>query len=345
MLEDGTYIPEGEVREVIINGKRYRCVGCGGCTPIEERPVHSPAEYPAEARTECTPIEERPVPSEPAAPILPSPPSYGNFTPSYGGYRPGAIEQRKREKEAQRLVVDYNFFRQQLRVAASGTPDEHTYLRDILEKGKYAHMSSAELAQLAQRYKDDKEIQEGIRRLQAYQKAMEALEKQVEAYLAAHTQFSTSREQAKREVLRALAEVASIKIPGADNIDEWLSREITLKELGEAVVKDAVGSFITSTLGDLKLEGKSNNLQKTLGYLKKAVAVYELYSIIDKTAKALSAAGVAWDKYAEAVEMREYVRALEGGEKAVVKWFEIRNKALAESEKLHAIMRRKGYER
>ncbi len=323
MLEDGTYIPAGEVREVIINGKRYRCVGCGGCTPIEERPV----------------------PSEPAAPILPSPPSYGNFTPSYGGYRPGAIEQRKREKEAQRLVVDYNFFRQQLRVAASGTPDEHTYLRDIQEKGKYAHMSFAELAQLAQRYKDDKEIQEAIRRLQAYQKAMEALEKQVEAYLAAHTQFSTSREQAKREVLRALAEVASIKIPGADNIDEWLSREITLKELGEAVVKDAVGSFITSTLGDLKLEGKSNNLQKTLGYLKKAVAVYELYSIIDKTAKALSAAGVAWDKYAEAVEMREYVRALEGGEKAVVKWFEIRNKALAESEKLHEIMRRKGYER
>jgi len=33
-LPDGTYIPKGEVREVTINGVRYRCVGCGGCTPI-----------------------------------------------------------------------------------------------------------------------------------------------------------------------------------------------------------------------------------------------------------------------------------------------------------------------
>jgi len=31
-LPDGTYIPKGEVREVYINGVRYRCVGCGGCT-------------------------------------------------------------------------------------------------------------------------------------------------------------------------------------------------------------------------------------------------------------------------------------------------------------------------
>jgi len=33
-LPDGTYIPKGEVREVTINGVRYRCVGCGGCSPI-----------------------------------------------------------------------------------------------------------------------------------------------------------------------------------------------------------------------------------------------------------------------------------------------------------------------
>lgn len=33
-LADGTYIPKGHVKEVTINGVRYRCVGCGGCTPV-----------------------------------------------------------------------------------------------------------------------------------------------------------------------------------------------------------------------------------------------------------------------------------------------------------------------
>ncbi len=31
---DGTYIPRGQVKEVYYGGVKYRCVGCGGCTPI-----------------------------------------------------------------------------------------------------------------------------------------------------------------------------------------------------------------------------------------------------------------------------------------------------------------------
>jgi len=31
---DGTFIPEGQTRIVTINGIRYRCTGCGGCTPL-----------------------------------------------------------------------------------------------------------------------------------------------------------------------------------------------------------------------------------------------------------------------------------------------------------------------
>ncbi|GAB6182677.1 hypothetical protein [Thermodesulfovibrio hydrogeniphilus] len=31
---DGTFIPKGQVKEVYYGGVKYRCVGCGGCTPI-----------------------------------------------------------------------------------------------------------------------------------------------------------------------------------------------------------------------------------------------------------------------------------------------------------------------
>ncbi len=31
---DGTYIPKGEVRIVSYGGQKYRCVGCGSCTPV-----------------------------------------------------------------------------------------------------------------------------------------------------------------------------------------------------------------------------------------------------------------------------------------------------------------------
>ena len=44
-LSDGTYIPKGEVREVIINGVRYRCVGCGGCTPISSNSTGGTSSY------------------------------------------------------------------------------------------------------------------------------------------------------------------------------------------------------------------------------------------------------------------------------------------------------------
>lgn len=33
-MPDGTYIPAGQVREVTYGGVRYRCIGCGSCTPI-----------------------------------------------------------------------------------------------------------------------------------------------------------------------------------------------------------------------------------------------------------------------------------------------------------------------
>ncbi len=34
-MADGTYIPAGQVREITYGGVRYRCVGCGSCTPID----------------------------------------------------------------------------------------------------------------------------------------------------------------------------------------------------------------------------------------------------------------------------------------------------------------------
>jgi len=33
-MPDGTYIPAGQVKEVTYGGTRYRCGGCGSCTPI-----------------------------------------------------------------------------------------------------------------------------------------------------------------------------------------------------------------------------------------------------------------------------------------------------------------------
>jgi len=44
-LPDGTYIPKGEVREVTINGVRYKCVGCGRCTPISSDSAGGTSSY------------------------------------------------------------------------------------------------------------------------------------------------------------------------------------------------------------------------------------------------------------------------------------------------------------
>lgn len=40
---DGTYIPRGQVKEVTVNGVRYRCVGCGECTPISSGSSYAPS--------------------------------------------------------------------------------------------------------------------------------------------------------------------------------------------------------------------------------------------------------------------------------------------------------------
>lgn len=44
-LADGTFIPAGQVREVTYGGVRYRCVGCGGCTPISSGSGSSSSSY------------------------------------------------------------------------------------------------------------------------------------------------------------------------------------------------------------------------------------------------------------------------------------------------------------
>ncbi len=44
-LVDGTYLSKGEVREVTINGVRYRCVGCGECTPISSNSRGGTSSY------------------------------------------------------------------------------------------------------------------------------------------------------------------------------------------------------------------------------------------------------------------------------------------------------------
>lgn len=44
-MPDGTYIPAGQVREITYGGIRYRCVGCGGCTPIDSGSGSSSSTY------------------------------------------------------------------------------------------------------------------------------------------------------------------------------------------------------------------------------------------------------------------------------------------------------------
>lgn len=44
-MPDGTYIPSGQVKEITYGGIRYRCVGCGSCTPISSGSSGSTAPY------------------------------------------------------------------------------------------------------------------------------------------------------------------------------------------------------------------------------------------------------------------------------------------------------------
>ncbi len=48
---DGTYIPAGQVREITYGGVKYRCVGCGNCTPISSHSqgssYHTPSHSPS----------------------------------------------------------------------------------------------------------------------------------------------------------------------------------------------------------------------------------------------------------------------------------------------------------
>ncbi len=44
-FHDGTYLPAGQVREIVYGGVRYRCVGCGSCTPIDSGPSKPSHNY------------------------------------------------------------------------------------------------------------------------------------------------------------------------------------------------------------------------------------------------------------------------------------------------------------
>lgn len=44
-MADGTFIPAGQVREITHGGVRYRCVGCGSCTPISSSSSGSGTSY------------------------------------------------------------------------------------------------------------------------------------------------------------------------------------------------------------------------------------------------------------------------------------------------------------
>lgn len=44
-MPDGTFIPAGQVREITYGGVRYRCVGCGSCTPITDSSSGSSSSY------------------------------------------------------------------------------------------------------------------------------------------------------------------------------------------------------------------------------------------------------------------------------------------------------------
>jgi len=51
-MPDGTYIPKGQVKEVTYGGVRYRCVGCGGCTPISSgSSTYTPSYAPSSRLT------------------------------------------------------------------------------------------------------------------------------------------------------------------------------------------------------------------------------------------------------------------------------------------------------
>ncbi len=44
---DGTFIPRGQVKEVYYGGVKYRCVGCGGCTPLSGSSSNSSTYTPS----------------------------------------------------------------------------------------------------------------------------------------------------------------------------------------------------------------------------------------------------------------------------------------------------------
>ena len=51
-LQDGTYIPKGEEREITYGGVKYRCVGCGGCIPISSGSfTRTPSYIPSQGLT------------------------------------------------------------------------------------------------------------------------------------------------------------------------------------------------------------------------------------------------------------------------------------------------------
>lgn len=363
---DGTYIPSGEEREVIIDGKRYRCVGCGECTPLDDR-------------------DERP--SSP-----PSSSASGGYSPSGGGYSPEAIrrakgsqggggvpgrypegslfgyeditsakeerkrekEERKREREAKQamgtqkereaLFVDYSVFYQKLKKVAPPMPTEYDALRRLEKEAQYLHVDLNILENLERKYANDPKILACIRSLKAKRKVMDTIARLASEYATQRENLRLTLWEAKREVERSLAEAASIGVPGADYVDELINGEITPKEFIQRMSLDGAVSYIQSIFKEERLTRPTtlSEVKATLSLLKKAVVVYEYYSVIDKSVKTFSYLEAALEKYVEAWEMRGYVRGTENGEAMLMEWFRRRDEALAESRRLYYLIEQRG---
>lgn len=52
LMPDGTDLPKGQVREITYGGVKYRCVGCGACTPVSgSSSSYSPTHVPSSVST------------------------------------------------------------------------------------------------------------------------------------------------------------------------------------------------------------------------------------------------------------------------------------------------------
>jgi len=205
---------------------------------------------------------------------------------------------------------------------------EHAWISQILEEAKYARMDSSELDLLAGQYPGNEEIQKSLCSLKARQEAMAKLEDEVRKFNEHEGYLNIHESQAKREVQRALAELAALGIPGAECLDELLNREQSagkaIGERAEGVATEKVIDFVVAMFPDL---GRAAVGLKHIEMAKNLCKVYE----------AVDAAG---DHYTYAAEARAYIQTARADGNILDKWSGMRAQALDESAQLYRLVQK-----